>query len=76
MKKWIIILLTIFITIFFTPYNVQASSNEEASYKSNKEVEQLYDYITNMKSEHELMKDMDIKNYVNNYMKKGKVNFQ
>ncbi|KAJ51484.1 stage III sporulation protein AE [Clostridium tetanomorphum] len=75
MKKWIIILLTIFITIFFTPYNVQASSNEEASYKSNKEVEQLYDYITNMKSEHELMKDMDIKNYVNNYMKKGEGKF-
>lgn len=74
MKKWIIILLTVFIMAFIMPLNVQASPNQE-QFDKNKEVEQLYDYITNMKSECELLKDMDIKSYVNNYMKKGEGNF-
>lgn len=73
MKKWIIILLTVFTMIFISSFNVQASPKVE-QFDKNKEVEQLYEYITNMKSEHELLKDMDIKTYVNNYMKKGEGN--
>lgn len=73
MKKWIIILLTVFTMIFISSFNVQASPKVE-QFDKNKEVEQLYEYITNMKSEHELLKDMDIKSYVNNYMKKGEGN--
>lgn len=74
MKKWIIILLTVFAMVFITTFNVQASPTAE-QFDKNREVEQLYEYITNMKSEHELLKDMDIKSYVGNYMKRGEGNF-
>ncbi|WP_125152255.1 stage III sporulation protein AE [Clostridium rectalis] len=72
MKK-IITKLLIFLMFFCVTCNVQASSKEIAN-NNDKEVEQLYDYITNMKSEYEILKDMNIKSYVNEFMKNGKDN--
>ncbi|GAA0723781.1 stage III sporulation protein AE [Clostridium malenominatum] len=67
-KKYSIIILLLTIFLLTTGYSVQASTVDN---RNSTEVEQLYDYITNMKNEHELLKDMDIKSFVSSYMKKG-----
>ncbi|MBU5482946.1 stage III sporulation protein AE [Clostridium sp. MSJ-11] len=76
MKKYLkryFIITIVFLSIFsLKGYVVQASPVENTK---NSEVEQLYDYITNMKNEHELLKDMDAKSFVSNYMKKGEGGF-
>ncbi|MFU0823803.1 stage III sporulation protein AE [Clostridium sp.] len=68
MKRLIFILL-LFLLI---PLNVQAS--EPAPMMKQEEiqqVEQLYNYMTNMKTKYEILNDVDIKTYVEDYMKSG-----
>ena len=70
-RYWIIITI-ILVVLLYKGYSVQASSIDNTN---NSEVEQLYNYITNMKNEHELLKDMDIRSFVSSYMKKGEGGF-
>lgn len=73
MKKIFIIIL-----LFILMSNqsiVQASTIYDNSNKDTKEVEQLYTYITNMKTKYELIKDLDIKDYIKDFMKTGNGKF-
>ncbi|NMM61379.1 stage III sporulation protein AE [Clostridium sp. P21] len=72
MKKIICILFIIFTVCF----NVQAA--EKGGYAENlknqsqsEEVEQLYNYISNMKTKYEVLKDVDVKEYIKNFIKTG-----
>lgn len=74
MKKVMLILSMIFIMCF----NVQAAdinSNSSTNYtqdtESSQEIEQFYDYISNMKTKYELMNDFDVKSYIKNFIKTG-----
>lgn len=80
MKKIIIIM----ILLIMMPFNVQAfcsidnktvnnSINENVG-NNVKEIEELYEYISNMKTEYEILKDYDIKTYINSFIKSGKGN--
>lgn len=49
-------------------------SDENSANKLNGEtekIEKLYDYISNMKTKNELLRDVDFKEYVKNFMKSG-----
>lgn len=65
MKK---IILTI-LFIILLPFNVQAFNG--GNEKENTQVERLYEYITNMKTESEVLKDLDPKAFVKEFMKTG-----
>ncbi|MCM8711040.1 stage III sporulation protein AE [Clostridium sp. SYSU_GA19001] len=69
MKKIIIVVLMI---ILF-PLNVQAAqgSGNNIDKDESQQVERLYDYILNMKTEYEVLKDLDAKQFVNEFMKTG-----
>lgn len=68
MKKVILIL----ILLFLIPINVQATSLDKGTAENQSvEVEELYNYITNMKTKYELLNDVDIKTYVKEYVKNG-----
>lgn len=67
MKK--VIVLIILFTIILWPTVVQASQNNVNT--DSQQVEQLYNYITNMRTKYELLKDLDIKEYVEDIMKSG-----
>lgn len=74
MRKLIFLLLI----LLFIPISVQASevsSIGQEDKSSNSQVEKLYEYIYNMKTEYEVLKDMDAKDYVSNYLKSGTGNF-
>lgn len=72
MKKIIAFLVLI---ILFMPYNVKALEGTDIIYNDTKQIQQLYDYIYNMKTEYEISKDMNIKDYVKQYMKTGNSGF-
>ncbi|WP_026881315.1 stage III sporulation protein AE [Clostridium akagii] len=67
MKK--VIVLIILFTIILWPTVVQASQNNVNT--DSQQVEQLYNYISNMRTKYELLKDLDIKEYVEDIMKSG-----
>lgn len=72
MRRFLII-LTIF---FLIPINVQAYEKDlRINYEESSEVQQLYDYLTSMKTKNEILKDVDIKTYIDDYMKSGNGNF-
>lgn len=72
MRKWkIIILIALLFTVIFNSH-VQASMDEVSDIKESKEIEELYDYISNMKSEYEILNDMNVKQYIESSMKNGK----
>ncbi|MDF2503322.1 stage III sporulation protein AE [Clostridium sp.] len=77
MMKKIIIMLVLFI-IITNQTIVHASTIEDESKQDTKEVEQLYDYMTNMKTKYELLKDLNITDYIKDFMKTGdgKFSFQ
>jgi stage III sporulation protein AE len=67
-----ILLLSVLIVLLFS-CNVKGF-NEDANNKTNqdnKKVEELYNYITNINSQYEFLKDIDVKDYVKHYMQKG-----
>lgn len=71
MRKILVILLI----LICMPITVQAVESSSLPQTDNSRIEGLYDYIYNMKTEYELIKDMDIKDYVSNFMKSGSGGF-
>jgi len=72
MKKIIFILFMILITSF----NVQAKENNTVENSiqdkaASEQIERFYDYVSNTKSKYELLKDIDVKTYVKDFMKTG-----
>ena len=71
MKKILISLFIIFITFMIFPtFQVQAYEGNVSS-ESSSEVENLYNYISNMKTQDELLNDMDPREYVSSFLKTG-----
>lgn len=72
MKKIILILLMIFITsanVRALEINNTTVNNQEKV--ETEQIERFYDYISNMKTKYELMKDLDAKTYVKDFIKTG-----
>ncbi|MDT8716585.1 stage III sporulation protein AE [Clostridium sp. 19966] len=71
MKRYIVIF--VLIMIFCVPLRVCADTNN-AGLNSNEQakVDSLYDYINNMKDKLDGLNDLDINQYVNNYISSGK----
>lgn len=70
MKKFIMVF--IFMIFLLVPFNVQAyTENPVLDKEQSREVQELYNYITNMKTEHEILNDIDIETYVKQYIKSG-----
>lgn len=67
MKK--IILIMLFIICFSC--NVRAEAPVNMNNMESAEIQELYDYISNIKTKYELLNDLDAKTYVQNYMKTG-----
>lgn len=71
MKKILILLFMIFmIFMILSPLCVQAYEGK-ITIESSSEVENLYNYISNMKTQDELLNDMDPKEYVSAFLKTG-----
>lgn len=72
MKK-ILVILIMFLLI---PLSVQAVEQKvKLNQNQTREVEQLYDYMTNMKTKYEILNEVDFKTYIKQYMKSGDGNF-
>lgn len=69
MKK--IIILCMFIFIVLNNSIVMAAEESTSSEKNSSEVQELYDYMTKMKTKYEILKDVDIKTYIQDYIKNG-----
>ncbi len=67
MKK--IILVLIFMLCFCSSVKAEAVVMQNSG--ESAQIEQLYNYISNMKSKYELLNDVDAKTYVQDYMKSG-----
>lgn len=68
MKKLILIMML----LLLIPFNVQAyESNATIDQGQKRQVEELYEYMTNMKTKYEILNDMDVRTYVEEYMKEG-----
>lgn len=67
MKKF---LLTILIIILL-PINVQAITTQNNNIENDEQIEHLYDYIVNMKTDYEVLKDLNPKEFVNEFIKSG-----
>lgn len=73
-------IILLFIGLFFFSYNSQLAYAEDNNYNviSNDEIngdlEGLYDYISTMKSDFELINDLDPVSYIKNYITTGKGN--
>lgn len=74
MKKLIVVII-ILIGISI-PISVKAETKENLSEKEQIQIESLYKYITNMKSKYEILKDVDMKTFVKNFISSadGKIN--
>ncbi|APH20096.1 stage III sporulation protein AE [Clostridium botulinum] len=70
-KRLMTILLTSLFMIILC-FNVQAAPSQHNEIKEeNEQIEKLYDYISNMKNQYEILKDINAKDYVKNFMEKG-----
>jgi len=67
MKKIIIILLL----LICLPISVQATEIGKIGEKQQMEINNLYDYITNIKTKYEIFNDMEPKAFVDEFMKTG-----
>lgn len=68
MKKIILMMLIILIL----PFNVQAAEvNSSSKSSEGEQVERLYNYIINMKTQNEVLQDLNAKDFVNEFMKTG-----
>lgn len=67
MKRFIFILMI----VLLLPIQVQALEDTNTSPSDDKQVESLYNYISNMKTDSEILKDLNAKDYVKEYMKSG-----
>ena len=73
MKK--VLLILILILTFSTQVKAEAATNITANLTQNSsdtaKIDQLYQYITNIKTKYELLNEVDAKTYVNDYLKTG-----
>jgi stage III sporulation protein AE len=78
MKKYLIIVIFIILYILIKPISVQALDNINTDLNNSKQIDVIDQYINNIKNNYDLMKDMDVKNYIDSYIKTGdgKFSFQ
>ena len=67
MKKILIILLF----IICLPISVQATEVGKIGEKEEKEISNLYEYITKIKTKYEIFNDMEPRTFVQEFMKTG-----
>ncbi|WP_461613368.1 stage III sporulation protein AE [Clostridium sp. Marseille-QA1073] len=68
MKRFLLVLAI----ILWLPFNVQAMEDTTGlTEEQNAQIEKLYDYITNIQSEYEILNNMNPKEFVKNYIKNG-----
>ena len=82
-KSKILILIIVFITLFSIPaYGIEGDGKEDKTKTENikleedteKKIDGLYNYITNMKFEDELLNELNPKEFVKSYIKDGEGN--
>ena len=71
MKKIIIVLLF----LICLPISVQATQPGKIGEKEEKEISNLYEYITNIKTKYEIFNDMDPRTFVEQFIKTGENGF-
>ncbi|NEZ75882.1 stage III sporulation protein AE [Clostridium botulinum] len=72
MKKRLMTILLTSLFMIILCFNVQAAPSQHNEIKEeNEQIEKLYDYISNMKNQYEILKDINVKDYVKNFMEKG-----
>ncbi|MEQ8153566.1 MAG: stage III sporulation protein AE [Clostridiaceae bacterium] len=70
-----ILIISIFINILFSlPVKADEQSGVLERLEQNNSVQQLYDYVTKMKSDSELMNQLDVTSYIKSVLKEGKGN--
>ncbi|WP_163194746.1 stage III sporulation protein AE [Clostridium thermarum] len=69
MKK-IIMLLTL-ILVLLVPVRVNADEQHGFSVKDEEKIQSLYDYISNMKNKYEIINELDVQQYVDNFIETG-----
>ncbi|WP_139904272.1 stage III sporulation protein AE [Clostridium thermarum] len=69
MKK-IIMLLTL-ILVLVVPVRVYADEQHGFSVKDEEKIQSLYDYISNMKNKYEIINELDVQQYVDNFIETG-----
>ncbi|GAA0743503.1 stage III sporulation protein AE [Clostridium oceanicum] len=77
MKKYIFVSVFLgMILALILNFNVQASpsNNNNIEKDDDTKIEKLYDYISDMKNEYEILKDVNPKEYVNDFLKNGTSN--
>lgn len=67
----IIKLVMLVLLLVFLPCNVQALEDGKLNSNQTKEVNRLYDYITKMKTEYEILNDIDAKSFVDQFLRTG-----
>lgn len=69
MKKIILVLLL----IIMLPFSAQAAGAAENNLNAeeNTKIERLYEYIVNMKTDYEVLKDLDARKFVSEFLKTG-----
>jgi stage III sporulation protein AE len=68
MKKIIFILCL----ILLIPLNAHAAEEKDPSFSDSSKIQYLYDYITNMKNQSEILNEIDPKTYVDGFLRSGK----
>ena len=71
MKKILLILLL----LICLPFSVQAAEIGKTGETNEREISNLYEYITNIKSEYEIFNDMEPRAFVEEFMKTGENGF-
>lgn len=69
MKKVIYIFLMI--TVFMTMCQTTAKADDKNNFNDDTQINELYNYMSNVKDKYEILKDVDIVTYVKSYMKNG-----
>jgi stage III sporulation protein AE len=69
MKK--IIMLLTFILVLLVPLKVYAEEQQGFSVNDEEKIQSLYNYISNMKNKYEIVNDLDVQQYVDNFIQTG-----
>jgi stage III sporulation protein AE len=68
MKKLILVLCV----ILFIPLNVHALESNDQVVNDDGKIQYIYEYISNMKNQFEILNDLDAKTYVDGFLRSGK----
>lgn len=71
MKKCIFILMLLLVLLPMTAYGSDDVNNVNIDEEQQSKINELYDYITRMQSENELLREISPKEFVESYMKNG-----